>query len=133
MKKMILSMTILAIAAAGAQTVWAGGHHGGCGGGGWSTAAAVVGGVTAGLIVGQALAPRPSYYVAPAPVCYPAMGYGYTYYAAPPVRPAVVYPAPVPVVYAAPAPAVVYRPPVCVARPVVSFSFGYGGHRRGYW
>ncbi len=119
MKKMILALTTLAIAGASVQKASAGG----CGGG-WCTAAAVLGGVTAGLVVGQALAPRPAYYVAPAPVYYPAPGYGYTYYAAP-ARPAVVYTAPAPVVYAAPAPVVVYRAPVYVARPVVSVGFGY--------
>ena len=127
MKKMILALTTLAIAGAGVQKASAGG----CGDG-WCTAAAVLGGVTAGLVVGQALAPRPAYYVAPAPTYYATPGYGYTYYA-PPAQPAVVYAAPAPVVYAAPAPVVVYRAPVYVARPVVSVRFGYGGHHRGRW
>ena len=138
MKTVILALTALALAGTSVQKASAGGCGSGCGNG-WSTAAAVVGGVTAGLVVGQALAPRPAYYVAPAPAYYPAPGYGYSYYYGPPVRPAVVYAAPAPVVYAAPAPVVVYRPPVYVAPPVVSFSFGYRsgchpyGHHRGRW
>lgn len=116
MKKMILSIAALAMIGLSPQTASAGGRHGG----GWC-AAAVVGGFTAGLVVSQALAPQPAYYVAPPPVYYPA----------PPLRPVVVYAAPAPVVYAAPAPVVVYPAPVCVARPVVSVSFGCGGHRRG--
>jgi hypothetical protein len=122
MKKMILAFTTLAIGAAGIQTASAGGCGSSCG---WSTAGQVLAGVTAGLIVGSALAPRPTYYAAPAPVAYPTPGYGYTY--APAAAPAVVYTAPARVVYAAPAPVVVYRRPVYVARPAVSFSFGYYG------
>ena len=139
MKKVILALTTLAIAGASVQKTSAGGCcWNSCGGNGWCTAAAVLGGVTAGLVVGSALAPKPAYYAAPAPVYYPAPGYGYTYYAAP-ARPAVVYAAPAPVVYAAPAPVVVYRPPVYVAPPVVSVGFGYYGgyrpyyYRGGYW
>jgi hypothetical protein len=120
MKKMILALTTLAIGAAGIQTASAGGCNSSCG---WSTAGKVLAGVTAGLAIGSALAPRPTYYVAPAPVAYPTPGYGYTY--APAAPPAVVYAPPVRVVYAAPAPVVVYRPPVYVAPPAVSFSFGY--------
>jgi len=148
MKKMILALTILAVGGAGIPTASAGGCGGNsCGSSGWSTAGQVLAGVTAGLVIGSALAPRPAYYAAPAPVCYPTPGYGYTYsYAAPP-RPAVVYTAPArvvyaapaPVVYAAPAPVVVYRPPVYVAPPAVSVSFGYYGgcrphhYRGGCW
>jgi hypothetical protein len=135
---MILAMTTLAIAGATVRTATAGGYHSSCG---WSTAGQVLAGVTAGLVVGSALAaPPPVYYAPPAPVAYPAPGYGYTYAPAPapvvayapPAR--VVYAAPAPVVYAAPAPVVVYRPPVYVAPPVVSFSFGYyrGGGPRHY-
>jgi hypothetical protein len=141
MKKTILALTTLAIAGAGVQTASAGGH--GCGSGGscgWSTAGQVLAGVTAGLVIGQALAPRPAYYVAPAPVYYPAPGYGYAYSYRPPARPAVVYraparvvyAAPAPVVYAAPVPVVAYRPPVYVAPPAVSVSFGYYGGGRPY-
>jgi hypothetical protein len=127
MKKAILVFTTLAIAGASVSTGSAGGCHGSSGcGNGWYTAAAVVGGVTAGLVLGQALTPRPAYYAAPAPAYYPAPAP--VYYAAP-TR--VVYATPAPVVYAAPAPVVVYRPPVYVAPPVVSFGFGYYGHRRG--
>ena len=116
MKKIFVAITAMALAAASVQTASAGGRHGSCGNG-WGTAAAVLGGVTAGVIIGQAVAPRPVYYTAPAPVYYPAPGYGYTYYA--PVAPA-------PVVYAAPAPVVVYRPAVCVApAPVVSVGVTY--------
>jgi len=131
MKKMILALTTLAIAGAGVQTASAGGCGGGsCGSYGWSTAGQVLAGVTAGLVIGSALAPRPAYYVAPARVCYPAPGYGYTYAA--PAQPVVVYTAPARVVYAAPAPVVIYRPPVYVTPPVVSVSFGYYGGYRPY-
>jgi hypothetical protein len=129
MKKMILALTTLAMAGASVQTASAGG--------GWCTAGPVLAGVTAGVVIGQALAPRPVYYAAPPPVYYPAPGYGYTYAA--PAQPAVVYAAPAPVVYAAPAPAVVYRPAVRVATPVVSVGFGYYGgcrphyYRHGHW
>jgi hypothetical protein len=129
MKKMILALTTLAIAGASVQTASAGG--------GWSAAGKVLAGVTAGVVIGEALAPRPVYYAAPAPVYYPSPGYAYSYAA--PAHPAVVYAAPAPVVYAAPAPVVVYRPVVRVAAPCVSVGFGfYGGcrphyYRRGCW
>ena len=135
---MILAMTTLALAGAGVRTAAAGGCHSSCG---WSTAGQVLAGVTAGLVVGSALAsPPPVYYASPAQVAYPAPGYGYAYAPAPappvayapPAR--VVYAAPAPIVYAAPAPVVVYRPPVYVAPPVVSFSFGwYGGRAPHYY
>src|SRR5512137_2736279 len=98
MKKLIWALTTLAVAGAGVRTASAGGCHSSCG---WSTAGQVLAGVTAGLVVGSALAPRPTYYIAPAPVAYPTPGYGYTYAPAPP--PAVVYAPPARVVYAAPA------------------------------
>ena len=99
---------------------------GGCGGCGcgWGIAAAALGGITAGVVVGSALAPRPVYYAAPAPAYYPAPGYGYSYYA-PVAQPAYVY--------AAPAPVVVYRAPVYVAPPVVRVRVGYGGYYDGRW
>jgi len=142
MKKMILAVTTLAVAGASVQTAAAGGCHSSCG---WSTAGQVLAGVTAGLVVGSALTARPTYYVAPAPVAYPAPGYGYTY--VPAARPTVVYTAPArvvyrapaPVVYAAPAPVVVAPRPVYVAPPAVSFSFGWSGgcgpryYRGGCW
>ena len=122
MKKLIVALVALATAGASVQTARAGG----CGGG-WGVAAAALGGITAGVVVGSALAPRPVYYAAPAPVYYPAPGYGYTYYAPAP-QPAVVYAAPAPVVYAP-----VYPAPVYVAPPVVSVRFGFGGHHHGHW
>jgi len=125
MKKIILALATLAIAGASIQTASAGG---------WHTAGRVLAGVTAGVVIGEALAPHPVYYAAPAPVYYPAPGYGYTYSYAAPAQPAVVYQAPAPVVYAAPAPAVVYRPAVCVSTPVISVGFGYyGGCRPHYF
>ena len=127
MKKMILALTTLAIAAASVQTASAGDR-------GWCATEQVLAGVTAGVVIGQALAPRPVYYAAPAPVYYPAPGYGYAYSYAAPAQPAVVYAAPARVVYAAPAPVVVYRPAVYVAPPVVSVGFGfYGGCRPHYY
>ena len=128
MKKLILAFTTAAIAGASVQTASAGGHGGSCG---WSTAGQVLAGVTAGVVIGAALAPRPDYYVAPAPVAYPAPGYGYTYVAPAPAP--VVYAAPPPVVYAPPPRVVVYRPPVYVAPPTVRVSFGYYGGCRPYY
>lgn len=129
MKKMILALTTLAIAGAGVQTARAGG--------GWCVAGSVLAGLTAGVVVGQALAPRPVYYTAPATAYYAAPGYGYAYSYAAPAPAAVVYSAPAPVVYAAPAPVVVYRPAVVVAPPVVSFGHYRGCrpyyYRRGCW
>ena len=138
MKKLILAITTVAIAGASVPSASAGGCSNGCG---WSTAGQVLAGVTAGVVIGSALAPRPAYYVAPAPVAYPAPGYGYTYsYVAPAPPtvvyappPRVVYAAPAPVVYAAPAPVVVYRQSVYVAPPAVSVSFGYYSGGRSYY
>ena len=133
MKQVIVAWAALAIAGGSVQTAAAGGCGGNsCSSSGWYTAAAVLGGVTAGLVVGQALAPRPAYYVAPAPTYYPTPGYGYRYYYPAPARPAVVYAAPAPVVHVAPAPVVVYRCPVYVAPPAVSFGVSYYGGSRGY-
>jgi hypothetical protein len=122
MKKAMVALTVVALAGASIQTVRAGG----CG---WSTTGKVLAGVTAGLVIGQALAPRTVYYTAPAPVYYSPPTYTYSYAA--PARRTIVYTAPAPVVYAAPAPVVVYRRPVYVAPPVVSVSFGNCGYRRG--
>ncbi len=131
MKRMILVLTVVAFVAAGVQTTRADG--------GWCIAGKVLTGVAAGLVVGQALAPRPVYYTAPAPAYYAAPGYGYAYSYAAPAPPPVVYSAPAPVVYAAPAPVVVYPRPVYVARPAARFGYGYYRgcrphyYRRGCW
>jgi len=122
MKKTLMALIILALTSVTGQNVLAGG----CG---WSTTGKVLAGVTAGLVVGQVLAPRTVYYTAPAPVYYSPPTYTCSYVA--PARPTVVYIAPAPVVYAAPAPVVVYRRPVYLAPPVVSASFGSCGYRRG--
>ncbi len=96
MKKIILAVTLLALAGSQVQTAKA---HG------FPIAAGVVGGLVAGTVVAQAVAP-PVYY-APAPAYYQ----------------------PAPVVYASPA--VVYPQPVYVTAPVVSVGFGFG--RPGYY
>jgi len=127
MKKIILAITALALAGTSVQTASAGGCS-------WSTAGQVFAGLTAGVVIGQALAPRPVYCAAPAPVYCLAPGYGYTCVYPAPARPVVVYSAPAPVFYAAPAPVVAYRPPVCVAPPIISVGFGYlGGCRPRYY
>ena len=132
MKKMILALLTLTIAGANVQTASAAG-------GGWSTAGKVLAGVTAGVVIGQAIAPRPVYYAAPAQVYYAAPGFGYAYSYPAPAQPVVIYAVPAPTVYAAPAPVVVYRPRVYVAPPLVSVSFGYCGgcgphyYRHGSW
>ena len=121
MKRVILAFATLAIAGASVQTAWAGGSK-------WCVAGQVLAGVTAGIVIGQAVACQPARYVAPAPVCYPAPVYSYPYYCAPPAPPPVVYAAPVRVVYAAPAPAVVYRRAVYVVPAAVRVGFDhYGG------
>ncbi len=130
MKKIILGMTVLAVAAAGLQSARAGDRE-------W----AVAGKILTGFIIADAIhhviaeAPRcPTvYYSEPAP----CQNYDYGYNYCPPPAPRVVYQRPV---YCAPAPVVVYRAPVyCAPAPVcyapapgVSFRYGYdGGHRHG--
>ena len=152
MKKIILAVTVLALA--GTQVQRAEAH----GGGGVAIAAGVLGGLALGTVIADAVTPH--YYYAPAPTYYyPAQ----TYYApAPTYAPAPNYapapstyvpnaptlpPAPViqsaapQVVYAQPAPPVYYAPaPVYYPAPVVTFGFGFGrpyyGHYyygRGYY
>jgi hypothetical protein len=131
MKKIFVALIALALAGTSVQRAAAGN--------GWCTAAAVLSGVTAGVVVGSAVAasspvyysaPAPVYYAPPAPAYYPAPGYGYAY-CAPAPQPAVVY--------AAPPPAVVYRPAVYVAAPVylpvraVGVRVSVSGHPRGHW
>ena len=118
MKKMILGMTVLAIAAAGMQTAKAGDRE-------WAVAGKVLTGLVVASAINHTIADERCstvYYSAPAPVSY---SYNYSY-----CRPAprIVYQQPV---YCAPAPVVVYRAPVYYApAPVVSFRYGYGGERR---
>jgi hypothetical protein len=104
MKKIILAVTILALAGSQVQTAKAG----------------VVGGLALGTAIGVAVSQPPVYY-APAPA-----------YSCPPVAysaPTVVYPRPL--VVARPVP-VVYVPPVYVTAPVVAFGFGRP-YYRGYY
>ena len=133
MKKIILGMTVLAVAAAGLQTTRAGDRE-------WAVAGKILTGLFVASAINHAIADEqrcaPVYYSEPAP----CRSYSYSY--CPPPAPRVVYQQPV---YCAPAPVVVYRAPVyyapapvCYApAPVVSFRFGYGGeHRRfqhGRW
>ncbi len=113
MKKIILAVTILALAGSQVQTAKAGG----CG---FPIAAGIVGGLAVGTAIGVAVSQPPVYY-APAP----AYSYPPVAYSAPPV----VYQRPV--VVARPVP-VVYAPSVCVAPPVVAFGFGRPCYR-GYY
>jgi hypothetical protein len=117
MKKVILAVTVLGLAAVGMQTAKAGGFSIG---------------VNIGLPVFYS---APVTYVAPppqivfaAPVYYstPASCYSYC----PPPPPRVVYAQPV---YCAPAPVVVCRAPGYYApAPVVNYRGGYGGEHRHY-
>src|SRR5437870_581233 len=107
MKKMIFALMTLAVAGATVQTASAGDRE-------WATAGKVLTGVVAASVITQALAPRPSYYAAPGYYAYPAPAYSYN--SCPPPR----------VVCALPPPVVVYRPPVYVAPPVVTFRLGFG-------
>lgn len=108
MKKMILAVTLLALAGSQVQTVRAGDR-------GFAVAAGVLGGIAVGTAIADTIAHPPVYYApAPAPV----------YYTAPPANycpsPAVVY---------QPAPVVVYSQPV-YALPAPVVTFGYGGYYR---
>jgi hypothetical protein len=125
MKKIVLAVTLLALAGSQVQNARAGDRE-------WAVVGKVLTGIAAVDIIGHAIADRPAYY-APAPVAYypPPVTY---------CPPPVVYrPAPV-VVYQQPvcfqpAPAVVYRRPVVVRHePIVSIGFGYGfdHHDHGY-
>lgn len=125
MKKIVLGLMVLAFAGAGIHTARAGS--------GWCIAGGVLAGLTAGLVVGQALAPHPVYYAAPARVYYPAPGYSHAYSYAPAPQPTIVYSAPGPAVYATPGPVVVYRRPGWVARPAVNIVFGYYHGCRPYY
>jgi hypothetical protein len=109
MKKVILVMTVLGLAAVGMQT-------------------AKAGGISIGVRIGL---PLPVFYSAPVTYSVPAPCYSYC--PAPPPR--VVYAQPV---YCAPPPVVVYRAPVRYApAPVVNYRDGYGGehhhYRHGRW
>lgn len=123
MKKIILAVTILALAGSQVQTAKA---HGGFG-----IAAGVVGGLTAGAIIGESIAhpyyaapayypPAPVYYGAPAPAYCPPVAYA---------------PAPAYYPYCAPAPVVTvyggfgYRSHYYYPR----YGYGYRGHYRGRW
>jgi hypothetical protein len=111
MKKIILAMTILALAGSQVQTAKAGG----CG---WPVAAGVFGGLAVGTAIGATVAQSPVY-CAPAPAyVYPPVAYS---------SPPVVYQRPVvvarPVAVVSPV-RVVYAPPVYVVPPVVGIGFG---------
>ena|ERR1700722_9036083 len=115
MKKIILAMTILALAGSQVQTAKAGG---------WPIAAGVFGGLAVGTAIGASVAPAPVYYApgyynAPAPV-HPNYGYN-SYNYCPPV-PSVAFRPPVP-----------WAPQVCLPLPGISFGFGFGRpYYRGY-
>jgi hypothetical protein len=107
MKTLIVTLATAALLARGTPRATAGDCE-------WATAGKILTGVVAGAAIASAFQPAPAYtYQTP------------TWYAPPP--PVYVQPAPV-VVYASPvcvrpAPVIVFAP----ARPVVSFSVGYGG------
>lgn len=119
MKKMILTLSALAILGASSPAVSAGDRE-------WATAGKILTGVVAGSVLVRAFEPAPVYYH-PAPVyVHPAP----VYVQAPP-PPTVVYSTPVYVqpapVYVTPAPVYVQPAPVYVAPPpVVRFHFGFG-------
>jgi hypothetical protein len=122
MKKMILAVTILALAGASVQTAQAGDRE-------WAVAGKVLTGLAVAAVITHAVAADP------APVCYTyshsSPGYSYSYRPAP----TVVYVQPAPqrvVVYRAPvyvAPAPVYVSPA----PEVSLRIGFGGGRHHYY
>jgi hypothetical protein len=120
MKKLIVAVSVLALAGTGLQTARAGDRE-------WATVGKILTGVAVGAVVASALDATPvrasvSYtYVAPAPCPPPAMVY------APPPPP------PPPVVYCPPPRAVVvYERPVCAPRPVVVVQTGRLHHRHGW-
>jgi hypothetical protein len=112
MKKLMATLTILAVVAGGTQTASAGDRE-------WATAGKVLTGVVAGAVIARSFEPAPVFACPPAVVYTPSPGPGFY------VRQAPV------VVYVSP---VFVRPaPVCVAPPVVTFGIGLGGvhhHRR---
>ncbi len=122
MKKVMLTLTLLAVTGASVPRTSAGDRE-------WATAGKILTGIVAGTVIAKAIE-QPPVYVAPPPVVYvqpaPAV-------VSPPpanvVAPAPVYVQPAPV-YVQPAP-VYYVPaaPVYIApRPLVSLQFGFGGH-----
>lgn len=130
MKKLVLTLTTLALAGTAVQNVQAGDRE-------WATAGKILTGVFAGSVLTRAFEPAPVYtyqtatYVTPT-VCAPApvVVQSVPVY----VHPAPVYVQPAPVwvqpapVYVQPAPVFVYSQPVYVRpAPVISFRFGYGG------
>jgi len=136
MKRIILGLTALTVAAAGMQSAQADG--------GWSTTGKVLTGLVAGSVLVRALAPPPvyvyqappAYYSAPVAVAQPGVPLAPTAVTVAPAQPVyaqTVVTQPAPVLYA-PAP-VYYSAPVVVAPyPIVSFRLGYGGYwRRPYY
>lgn len=132
MKKVFLALATLAVAAASVQPARA--HDG------WCVAGQVLTGVAAGVVIGQAIAPRPVYY-APAPPVYAYPAPAPVYYASAPA-PAVVYAPPPAVMYRPACPPPIYvaprvcaPPPVCVAPRVgisIGIGIGFGGHHHGH-
>src|SRR4051812_8431159 len=111
MKKILLAVTVIALAAEGVQNARAAVHH-------WATVGKVLTGIPVEDAIKHAIVEyhRYSTVVYADPYC-------------PPAR--IVYQPPV---YCAPAPVAVYRAPVYYApAPVVTFRYGYGGgYRDGY-
>jgi hypothetical protein len=138
MKKIILAVTLLAVAGSQVPSAKANG---------WPIAAGVLGGLAVGTAIGAATAPR--VYYAPQQVYYPSTtsyayqpapaAPAYQYQSAPAIgnaptvadAPAVTYyqAAPAPVVYQS-APVVYSAPAYYAPLPVFGFGFGFG---RPYW
>lgn len=118
MKKLIVAVSVLALAGTSVQTARAGDRE-------WATVGKILTGVAVGAVVASALDATPvhasvSYtYVAPAP-CPP---------------PAVVYcppPPPPPVVYCPPPRRVIVYEPVCAPPPLVVVKSPHHHHRHGW-
>jgi hypothetical protein len=126
MKKLIVAVSVLALAGTSFHTAQAGDRE-------WATVGKILTGVAVGAVVASALDAKPvhasvSYgYVAPAPCPPPAVVY------CPPPPPVVVCPPPPPpVVYCPPPPRViVYEPPVYTPSVVVVKKTSYH-HRHGW-
>jgi hypothetical protein len=114
MKKMVLAVTLLALAGTQVQRAEAGG--------GWGIAAGVTGGLVAGTVIGASIANSQPVYYSSAPA----------YYYPPPVAYA---PAPA-VVYATPRPVYAVAPVCYAPAPVIGIGFGFGrpyGYRGHYY
>jgi hypothetical protein len=134
MKKVILGLTIPAVAGASVQSARAGDKE-------WAAVGKVLTGIAVAAVISHAVQPAPPCYVAPPVPCpAPVVTYGYgppppVVYVQPAPPPVVVYRAPV---YVAPAPVCVVPARVRVVRaPVVNVRVDFEAHfhhyQRGCW